>query len=178
MCEIPISDEVALRLPRDEDVDELQALIEAERGQLARWLPWAAAQTRAGTAGFIAKARAQALANDGFQAAIVVRGEIAGVIGFHSVDWVNRSTSIGYWLARPHRGKGLMTASVRALTDHAISVWELNRVEIEAAVANARSRAIPERLGYREEGTLREAERVGDRYLDSVLYAVLAADWD
>lgn len=37
--------------------------------------------------------------------------------------------------------------------------------------------AIPERLGYREEGTLREAERVGERYLDSVLYAILAAEW-
>ncbi|MBK5218995.1 MAG: GNAT family N-acetyltransferase [Thermoleophilia bacterium] len=57
------------------------------------------------------------------------------------------------------------------------TVWDLNRVEIEAAVANSRSRAIPERLGYREEGTLREAERIGDHYLDSVLYAVLASEW-
>jgi ribosomal-protein-serine acetyltransferase len=48
---------------------------------------------------------------------------------------------------------------------------------IQAAVENTRSRAIPERLGFREEGILREVERVGARVLDGVLYALLAADW-
>ena len=51
------------------------------------------------------------------------------------------------------------------------------RVEIRAAQENARSRAIPERLGFTQEGTLRQVERVGDRYLDNVVYAMLAEDW-
>jgi ribosomal-protein-serine acetyltransferase len=50
-------------------------------------------------------------------------------------------------------------------------------VEIRCGVDNARSRAIPERLGFREEGELLEAERVGDRWVDLSLYAMLAADW-
>jgi ribosomal-protein-serine acetyltransferase len=44
-------------------------------------------------------------------------------------------------------------------------------------VENRRSRAIPERLGFRQEGTLRQAELVDARYLDSVMYSMLAADW-
>jgi ribosomal-protein-serine acetyltransferase len=64
------------------------------------------------------------------------------------------------------------------LVDHALSTWRLHRVEIRAAPENRRSRAIPERLGFRQEGTLREAQLVDGRYLDSVIYAVLAADWD
>jgi ribosomal-protein-serine acetyltransferase len=51
------------------------------------------------------------------------------------------------------------------------------RVEIRAAPENARSRAIPERLGFTQEGTLRQVERVDDRYLDNVVYAMLAEDW-
>jgi ribosomal-protein-serine acetyltransferase len=50
-------------------------------------------------------------------------------------------------------------------------------VVITAAVQNNRSRAIPQRLGFREEGTLRQGVRVGDRYYDDVVYAMLAEDW-
>jgi ribosomal-protein-serine acetyltransferase len=70
-----------------------------------------------------------------------------------------------------------MTGAVTALVDHAISDWDLNRVEIRASVENAASRAIPERLGFREEGTLRQAELVDGRYHDTVVYSMLAADW-
>jgi ribosomal-protein-serine acetyltransferase len=70
-----------------------------------------------------------------------------------------------------------MTEAVRALVDHAFGPWRLERVEIAAAVDNARSRAIPERLGFREEGVRRRAERVGDRWLDHAVYAMLASDW-
>jgi ribosomal-protein-serine acetyltransferase len=70
-----------------------------------------------------------------------------------------------------------MTAAVRLLVDHALSVWQLNRVEIRAATENHRSRAIPERLGFRQQGTLRRSELVNGRYLDQVVYSMLAADW-
>ena len=53
----------------------------------------------------------------------------------------------------------------------------LNRVEIRAAVGNERSRSIPERLGFRQEGVLRKAELVGDRYVDHAVYATLASEW-
>ena len=99
------------------------------------------------------------------------------MIGFLGVDWENRSTGLGYWLGAKLEGRGVMTDAVRELVDHALRVWMLNRVEIRVAAENQRSRAIPERLAFRQEGTLRQAERVGDRYLDAVVYSMLAADW-
>jgi len=166
-----------LRLLDEEDAPELHALIDANRSYLARWLPWAARQTFDDTLDFIRRARGQLEANDGFQMAVVGAEGIAGMVGYHAVDWRNRSTSIGYWLAEDRQGRGTMTAAVRALVDHALIALQLNRVEIRAAVENRRSRAIPERLGFHEEGTLRQAERVGDRYLDCVVYSMPAADW-
>ena len=67
-----------------------------------------------------------------------------------------------------------MTEAVRVLVDHALTVWQLNRVEIRAATGNKPSRAIPERLGFQEEGTLRQAQLVNDQYLDYVVYSTLA----
>jgi len=174
MLTFELFDDCHLRLLEEADADELYALIDANREHLARWMPWAAGQTLDGTRGFIRATRKQLAGNDGFQVAIVRGGRIAGVCGFHAVDWQHRSTSIGYWLSEREQGHGLMTRAVRALVDHALGSWGLHRVEIRAAPENARSRAIPERLGFREEGVLRDAERVGDRYLDSVVYGRLA----
>jgi ribosomal-protein-serine acetyltransferase len=110
--------------------------------------------------------------------AIASDAQIIGVVGFHGVDWQNRATSVGYWLSEEEEGRGIMTQAVAALVGHAFSRWRLNRVEIRADVRNTRSRAVPGRLGFREEGTLREAYRVsGDRYSDDVVYSMLASDW-
>jgi ribosomal-protein-serine acetyltransferase len=106
--------------------------------------------------------------------ALVLEERMIGAAGFAGIDWIARSTSVGYWLAEEHQGQGLMTRAVRALVDHAFGELDLHRVEIQVAEGNRRSRAIPERLGFQHEGTLREAECVGGRYLDLVVYGLLA----
>ena len=172
-----ISDRLTLRPVAEGDAEALYALIEDDREELSRWMPWAAGQTLAGTRQFIAEARAQEARGDGFQAALLVDGEVAGIAGFHNIDRVNRATSIGYWLGSAHQGQGLTTAAVRALVDHAFGVWRLHRLTIHAAVGNRRSRAIPERLGFTEEATMRDSQLVGGRYLDGVLYSMLVSGW-
>lgn len=173
----PKLDALGVRPLEAADAAELYAVVEANRDHLARWMPWAAGQDLAATEKFIAEAEAQIASNNGFQAAIAPEGEIIGIAGFHSIDWTNRNTSIGYWLAEQAQGKGTMTTVVRALVDHAFTEWSLHRVEIHCAPANHRSRAIPERLGFREEATLRETELVGGRWLDSVIYGLLESEW-
>jgi ribosomal-protein-serine acetyltransferase len=126
---------------------------------------------------FVRAARRQYDDNRGMQLALVQDVQIIGVAGFHAIDWTRKSTSIGYWLAADRQGAGLMTAAVCALLDHAFESWGLNRVEIRAGVLNARSRAIPQRLGFREEGVLRSAERIGTRVIDHVVYVMTAREW-
>jgi ribosomal-protein-serine acetyltransferase len=173
----PRLDSLGVRPLEEADASELHALVEANRDHLARWMPWAASQDLAGTERFIVEAEEQFARDDGFQAKVAPEGEIVGVAGFHAVDWVNRNTSLGYWLAEDAQGKGTMSAVVRALLDHAFYEWELHRVEIHCAPENRRSRAIPERFGFREEARLRETELVGGRYLDSVVYGLLESEW-
>jgi ribosomal-protein-serine acetyltransferase len=165
-----------LRLLEEPDAVEVYALIEANREHLARWLPWAGQQTFEATMAFIRGTRRQLAEDDGFQAGIVRDESLVGVVGFHSVQWGHRATSIGYWLGAAEQGRGTMTLAVAALLDHAFDEWGLNRVEIRAATENHRSRAVAERLGFRLDGILREAERVGDRFFDNAVYSRLAGD--
>jgi ribosomal-protein-serine acetyltransferase len=173
----PLADDLHLRPLEESDADELYALVESDRAHLARWMPWAQSQSREGIDEFIRGTRKQLSDGDLFQVAIVSEAAIAGVAGFHGIDRRNRSTSIGYWLAERYEGRGIMTRTVRVLVDHALGAAGLHRVEIRVAPGNTRSRAIPMRLGFREEGTLRESERLGDGYLDSVVYGMLAHEW-
>jgi ribosomal-protein-serine acetyltransferase len=167
-----------LRLLEESDADELHRLVAANRDYLARWLPWAAAELgRQSHLEFIRQTRRQLAEDNGFQAAIVDGRALVGTIGFHRVDWVNRATSIGYWIAESSQGRGTVTEAVRALTTHAFDAWKLHRVEIRAATGNTRSAAIPLRLGFVQEGVLREVERHGDEYKDLVVFSMLAADW-
>jgi ribosomal-protein-serine acetyltransferase len=172
-----LSDDCHLRPLEERDAGELYRLVEANRAYLAEWMPWAAEQTLEGTTAFLRATEQRQAANNGFEAALILDGRIVGAAGFPGVDWVAGGTSIGYWLDEGHQGRGLMTAAVRALVDHAFGEWDLHRVEIQAAVDNRRSRAIPERLGFVEEGIRREAERVGDRYLDLALYGMVRPAW-
>jgi ribosomal-protein-serine acetyltransferase len=154
----------ALRLVEESDADELFAVIDANRDHLAPWMSWAPHErSPEDVLPFIRSTRKQIADNNGLHTAIVdPAGAIVGIV---------------YWLARDEQGRGTMTAAVRALVDHAFGPWRLNRVAIQAAVDNARSRAVPERLGFREEGVLRAVEWVGERAVDHVVYAVLAEDW-
>lgn len=71
-----------------------------------------------------------------------------------------------------------MTRVAKALTDYAFTELQLNKIEIRAAVGNKKSRSIPERLGFVNEGCIRRAEWLYDHYVDHVVYGVLADEWN
>ena len=176
MLILAVSEDCHLRQLDDGDADELHALVEANRTYLSAWMPWAAEQTAAQTADFIREARRRAADEDGPTLAIVCDDRIAGVVGCHGIDWEHGSTSLGYWLAERHQGRGIVTRAVRALVEHALDEWRLQRIEIRVATGNARSRAVARRLGFREEGVEPQAQQVAGRTHDLAVYVLRADD--
>jgi ribosomal-protein-serine acetyltransferase len=71
-----------------------------------------------------------------------------------------------------------MTRVAKALTDYAFNELGLNKVDISAAAENKKSRSIPERLGFVNEGCIRQAEWLYDHYVDHIVYGMLAKDWN
>lgn len=173
-----INEDVELKLLEVRHADELFRLTDQNRVYLREWLPWVESTTAsAQTEGYIRSSLQAFSENNGFSAGIFYRGSMAGCIGLHSIDWVNRQTSIGYWLAANYQGLGIMTSACRALIDYIFHDLSLNRVEIKAAALNAKSRAIPERMKFRNEGTIRQAQWLNNHYVDLVIYAMLKEDW-
>jgi ribosomal-protein-serine acetyltransferase len=166
-----------LRSMRADDVDALYEVTLADQDRLRPWMPWASDLAVEHTQTYVISTLELAAAGQALPGVISAGDTIAGAVGFNRIDKLHASAAVGYWLAEAHVGRGLMTAAVRALLDHGFRTLELHRIEIGAAPANARSRAIPERLGFTQEGVLRESERFGDRFGDIVLYSLLAEEW-
>ena len=152
--------------------------MDANREHLREWLPWLDVNTEVEhTREFIRSTLKQEANKLGPTYAIILRESIVGIVGYHPIRWGNKSVEIGYWLNRDSVGQGIMTRCCRALVEHAFQVLGLNRVAIPAAVGNGRSRAVPERLGFKNEGVIRDAEWLYDHYVDHVLYAMLRREW-
>ena len=160
------------------DARALYALVEVNRERLRRWLPWPDAnRSVADSRAFILRVRALARAGTAQSFGLWWKERLVGIAGFVWIDAANGSAAIGYWLAEGAEGRGLMTRAVLALLKYGFKSLGLNRIEIRAGVRNRRSRAIPERLGFRHEGTLRQVERLADRQVDHAVYGLLAREW-
>jgi ribosomal-protein-serine acetyltransferase len=175
---LDVGDGLHIRLLEEKDAMTLFSLIDANRKTLREWLPWVD-KTRypEDSAAFIKSALEQHKNCTGLHAGIWQDGRLSGVIGYVNIDVNNRRTMIGYWLAEPYRGKGLAARACMAMLDVAFNRLLLNRAEILCGVDNLKSRAIPERLGFKPEGILRQYEWVNDHFVDIVAYGMLASEW-
>ncbi|RLQ94618.1 GNAT family N-acetyltransferase [Falsibacillus albus] len=178
MFTLKVNEELSLKLLEKEDAKELFALVDESRNYLREWLPWVDNMKHEKEyEPVIEMWLKQFAAHDGFQVGILYKGYLAGMVGYHGINWSNRRTSIGYWLAEKYQGNGIMTAAVKALIDLAFEEYQLNRVEIQCGVENHKSKSIPERLGFKQDGIVRDAEYLYDHFHDCVMYSILAKEW-
>ncbi len=173
-----VDDDVELRLLAQGHAAELFQLTDRHRAHLREWLPWVdGTKSRADTESFIRRSEEEFEARTALHAGIWSDRGLVGVVGYHEIDTANRKAGIGYWLGAEFQGRGFMSRSCRALVAHGFTALDLNRIEISCATANAKSRAIPERLGFTLEGIERQAEWIHDRFVDLAVYSMLAGDW-
>ncbi|WP_172196317.1 GNAT family N-acetyltransferase [Saccharibacillus qingshengii] len=178
MFVFPLKESLMLKPLRSGHARELLALVEESRHTLRPWMPWTGQmQSLADAEEFIAAAARLYADNDAVTAGLWEDGRLAGVIGFHEINWRSRSAQIGYWLGGSFEGRGLMSLAARSLIDYAFIELDLNRIEIRCATLNRRSRAVPERLGFLLEGILRQAEKLEGGYMDHAVYGMLAEEW-
>lgn len=174
-----IDKELELKRLDNCDADELFALIDSNRLHLKQWLPWVdGVKNTDNLKGFIESTKQQYVNNDGFQAGIWYKDKLAGIIGFHSINWTHKSTSIGYWLGKEFEGKGIMTRACIVFIDYAFKHLKLNRIEIKCGEDNHKSRSIPKRLGFKNEGTLRQSEWLYDHFVSHIVYGLLTNEWE
>jgi [ribosomal protein S5]-alanine N-acetyltransferase len=104
--------------------------------------------------------------------AIDVDGEAAGGISLEAkADVELHSAELGYWLGEPFWGRGVMTAAVRAITEHAFRETDFYRIFADVFARNAASMRVLEKAGYRREAVLTRGVVKDGVLMDLVMYA-------
>lgn len=87
------------------------------------------------------------------------------------------SREIGYWIRADQVNQGFATEVAAALTRVGFEIEGLRRIGIHCVVENARSAAVPAKLGYVHEATLRRRIRHDDGFHDEMVWTMLAEDY-
>jgi len=100
-------------------------------------------------------------------------GRLVGSIHLMEVSVQHRKAEIGFVLARPYWGRGLMTEALARVLEYSFAVAGLNRIEASCLVENRAGMAVLNRAGMRREGILREYSFQKGAFRDFCLYALL-----
>lgn len=117
---------------------------------------------------------------EGVRLAVILKetGELVGQINLHHMFHSNRRCEVGYALARAHWGKGYVTEALEAALGYAFDTLKLNRIEADIDPRNEVSEKVLKRMGFSDEGFMRERWIVKGEVCDTRFFGLIKSDWD
>jgi RimJ/RimL family protein N-acetyltransferase len=116
-----------------------------------------------------------------FQLAIIEQAtnQLIGDVGIHFLnsDSENKEVEIGYAFDKEFRGKGFATEALTEIIDYLFSSLKKHRIIASIDPTNLASIRLVERLGFRKEAHFIEGLYFQGRWVDNLIYAVLAREW-
>ena len=173
---------ILLRPYRNEDAAAVWEAVEASREHLKRWMPWVQDHSRLEfSQEYVRKMQAKWTLREDFPMGIwrLSDGRLLGACGVHRIDWSVPAMESGYWLRPDAEGQGFTTEAVRLLMRFSFDHLRAERLEIRCDAQNTRSAAVPTRLKFAHEATLRCSRRTFDGQLgDTMIFAMTRADFE
>ncbi|WP_343954636.1 GNAT family protein [Nonomuraea longicatena] len=169
-----VGERVTLRPVGPDDLDGLVELVEDEEG---------ARLTGSHASGWSREAlrewySTRGAVEDRLDLAVVADGEYVGEVVLNKLDTDNLSCNLRIALVGPRAfGRGYGTEALRLTVDHAFRSTTLHRIGLEVYNFNERARHVYKKVGFVEEGVLRDALLWEGQWYDAVVMSVLRPDW-
>jgi [ribosomal protein S5]-alanine N-acetyltransferase len=104
-------------------------------------------------------------------------GKLIGVVSCDSLEpGLTHKAELGYWIAKPYWGKGIVTDSVKAFVKYAFDELGLCRITASVFEPNLASARVLEKNGFQLEGHLRKHYQKDGRFMDARIYGLLKTD--
>jgi len=176
---ILIDDDLLLRSWQTDDVAELYRATNESRQHLRPWLNWVDKSTKPEhTLQFIQLTLQQLHAQEGLALGIFYKNKVIGGIGMHQWDHSTKRAFLGYWINKEYEGKGIVDKCMRRFIDFLFEKAELNKLEIHYIPQNKRSAKVAERLGFKQEGLIRQSYINNGIIYDLMISGLLKTEWE
>ncbi len=110
---------------------------------------------------------------------LVADGRIVGTCGIHEYDRHNDNGRMGLLIFRTrHRASGYGSEATELLMHFAFTELELHKLYVRILVTNEIARAHYLKLGFKQEGVMREEYKLGGVYHDMILFSLLKNEWE
>ncbi|OFV95999.1 MAG: GNAT family N-acetyltransferase [Acidobacteria bacterium RIFCSPLOWO2_02_FULL_60_20] len=172
---------LVLRCWNPSDAPLLKEAIDASLDHLQAWMSWAKQEPESLDAKIerLRRFRGNFDLGSDFVLAIFNRDEskVLGGTGFD--PRIGKGAfEIGYWIRKDYINQGLATEASAAVTKVAVEIEKASRVEIHCDVRNTRSAAIPRKLAYIHEATLRNRGPDPEgKPRDAMIWTLFAEDY-
>jgi RimJ/RimL family protein N-acetyltransferase len=168
----------SIRVRLRADSDEPAMIAALQDPEIPRWTRVPEDYDEQDAAEWTVERRRQQQAGEGLHLVIAdaETDEFLGSIGVHDIDRQEGRCSIGYYLARVARGRGVMTRAVRMLSRWTFDNLPVDRIEITIHPENAPSRRVAERAGYTFEGILRSHTVIKGKRRDMAMHSLLRGE--
>ncbi|MFC5475988.1 GNAT family N-acetyltransferase [Paraherbaspirillum soli] len=102
-----------------------------------------------------------------------------GLVYLLGIDWINRAGECAIWIGEAEaRGRGVGLAAMQQLLNHAFNDLNLHRIHLTVLANNQRALGLYKKVGFVEEGFLRQAVFKDGRYQDLIQMAILAHEFE
>ena len=175
-----VTTRLRLRPFKPSDVDDLWPHVSDPA--LTRMMSWNAHTERAQTLDFIRRVNASPASGTGVGWAIELDGRAAGCVSLESIQFELRAwrldrAELGYWIAPPLWGRGMMTEAAQAVVQCGFEVIGLHKIAVGCIAENIGSRRVIEKLGFRPIGRLDDEVWRDGRWWSVLRFELTASEW-
>lgn len=105
--------------------------------------------------------------------AIEIGGQASGGIGLHAQEDIYcKNMELGYWLAEPFWGHGIITRAIGQMVVYGFQTWDITRIFARPFGTNIGSQRALEKAGFRLEARFEKTLFKNGEFQDELVYAV------
>lgn len=180
MKEILVGNRIKLCRPtcNSETANAIFTIVDKCKEEFIPWLGWGYNYTPKDALNFLKTSDTDWNNNVQFVYAIYLQNIFIGLISIINVAWQHKRAELGYWMDTSFTGNGYMTEAVKLIEEELFNN-DFNKIVIHTDVLNIKSARIPQSLGYKLDGILREDtySEPNKRFRDRNVFSKLKSEY-